>query len=124
MSEFPVVRLSEVIEALDRGVTRCVGDTGYNAQIGSIEEMYGLSKTDVKELFKHEKLKGRRVKTAPKFRLVDDLDSEGNVVTEEQATEPDGSPQETNEISEAAIESPVEETTSVEENRSVETPEF
>ena len=76
------ISLRSVIEDLGNGVTRCKGDAGYDATLGSIQEKYDLNKTQVKELFKHDQLKGRRVhvKVVPAFELIDDLE-EGEVIT-------------------------------------------
>ena len=41
-----------------------------------IKEKYGLTTTEVAELFKHEKLKGARVRKASNFELEDDTVSE------------------------------------------------
>lgn len=72
------VSLRAVTAGISSGVTRCIGDAGYNAELGSIQEMYSLNKTQVKELFRHPQLKGLRVRVAvePAFEIVDDLTEE------------------------------------------------
>jgi hypothetical protein len=57
--------VSGVLADLDAGLNRI-----------AIREKYGLSATDTKRLFQHEKLKGARVKTAPAFELEDDTAEE------------------------------------------------
>ena len=73
--EKPIIVLSQLISDLNNGITRCKGDTGYNAELGSIEEKYGISKNDVKEIFKHPQLKNLRIKTSstPNYVLQDDV---------------------------------------------------
>jgi hypothetical protein len=70
----PVISLSSVIADLHNGVTRYKKDPNYNPELGSIEEKYNLSATHVKELFKHSKLVGIRVKPLKEaaFTIVDD----------------------------------------------------
>lgn len=67
------ITITGILEDLQNGYTRCVGDTHYE-EGKSIQEKYGLKKADVAQLFKHEKLKGRKtiIKKAPAFILVDD----------------------------------------------------
>lgn len=66
--------ISGLIDDLKNGITRLVGDPGYDPERGSIEEKYGLNKTEVKEIFKHDKLIGLKVRIPKKKRyvLVDD----------------------------------------------------
>ncbi len=73
--------ISEVIELMRNGYTKSPSDSGYNENIGSIQEHYGLTdmegftaKQQLTELFKHPSLKGirtRRVRVMP-FEIVDD----------------------------------------------------
>ena len=72
------VSLKAVISALSNGVTRCIGDTLYDAERGSVQEMYDLNKTQVKELFKHPQLQGIRVRVpvVPAFEIIEDLTEE------------------------------------------------
>jgi len=72
--EKPIIILSQLISDLNNGITRCKGDTGYNPELGSIEEKYGISKADVKEIFKHPQLKNLRIKTnVTNYVLQDDV---------------------------------------------------
>ncbi len=68
------VKITDLIEFLKQGVTRCKGDLNYSAEVGSIEEKYNLTKDEVKEIFKHPKLAGIRVRPLKEksFNLVDD----------------------------------------------------
>ena len=56
------ISLSAVLNDLENGVTRKTGDKGYDESRGSVQEKYGLSKSDVTELFKHPALAGKKVK--------------------------------------------------------------
>ena len=53
--------IQDLINHVKNGVTRCIGDPKYDEKLGSIEELYGLSQKEVKELFKHPYLKGLRI---------------------------------------------------------------
>lgn len=61
------IRTSKVLEMLKEGKTR-----------EDIRNHYGLSKTELKDLFQHEKLKGRKTHKAPSFVIVDDIEEEGD----------------------------------------------
>lgn len=56
------ITTTEVLELLELGKTR-----------DEIREHYGLSNPDLKRLFKHPRLKGRKTKKAPGFDLEDDI---------------------------------------------------
>lgn len=77
----PVIKISDVLEAISNGVTRCEGDKNYSPERGSIQERYGLTKAAVIELFKHPKLVGKKV-IVPKFQIIDDTDEAGQPVEE------------------------------------------
>lgn len=89
MNERPKVSIKQVLEYLKSGVTRHPDSPGYNPDLKSIQEIYGLSKKDVSDMFKHEKLKGVRTQLVPvtPYILVDDTDeatptaNEDNLVT-------------------------------------------
>ena len=74
----PNVSIKQVLEYLKTGVTRHPDSPGYNPDLKSIQEIYELSKKDVTEIFKHEKLKGVRTQLVPTtpYVLVDDTDTE------------------------------------------------
>jgi hypothetical protein len=67
---------SGVVKDLDSGLTR-----------DDIKAKYNLTTADMKSLFSHEKLKGRKTKPAPGFILTDDMPDE-----------PDTNPQLGNEV--------------------------
>lgn len=73
-SETIEIKISDVLECLTQGYTRTKGEKNYDPNIGSIQEKYELNKSQVFELFKYDKLKGRKtiVKKAPAFVVVDD----------------------------------------------------
>jgi hypothetical protein len=60
------IKISDIITDLDNGVTR--------AQIAA---KYDITDREVKALFTHPKLKGKKAKKAfvPSFEIVDDLDN-------------------------------------------------
>lgn len=68
------LKISLLQEDLENGLTRCKGDASYVESVGSIEEKYNLTKTEVREIFRHPKLKGLR--TIPfkekRYNLEDD----------------------------------------------------
>lgn len=57
------ITTAEVLELLELGKSR-----------EEIQNHFGLTKPDLKKLFKHPKLKGRKTKKAPGFEIVDDFD--------------------------------------------------
>tara|TARA_R110002126_G_scaffold47605_3_gene133353 strand:+ start:5534 stop:5932 length:399 start_codon:yes stop_codon:yes gene_type:complete len=67
------ISIKEVLDHLGKGVTRTKDGAGYVAELGSIEEKYDLSKTDVKEIFTHPLLKNRKTKPPKSFILIDDV---------------------------------------------------
>lgn len=70
MSEKPQIKVSDVLNMLRDGNSR-----------EEIREHYGLNKADLKRLFLHPSLKGRRTRIKAGFNLIDD-------VTEDSSTEP------------------------------------
>ena len=77
MEEPVKIKISAVLEALEKGFTRNAGDKNYLEEGKSIGEMYNLNKTQVSLLFKNEKLKGKKTKVAqaPVFIIVEEEDS-------------------------------------------------
>jgi len=76
------LKISELVEALQTGITRLKGDPGYTPERGSIEEKYNLTKTEVKTIFKHKKLLGlkfRAFKTVS-YIIVDDVEGQPETV--------------------------------------------
>ena len=59
--EKKTIFVSQLLEDLNNGLTR-----------EEIAEKYGLSKSDVKKIFTHPKLKGKKPKSKPSFELIDD----------------------------------------------------
>ena len=78
MSKTIEIKISSILEDLKNGYTRLKTDKNYNSEIGSIQEKYGLNGIQVFELFKHEKLKGKKtiVKKEPAFTIIDDTNGE------------------------------------------------
>lgn len=67
MTEKITVTIKGLLEDLDEGLTR-----------PEIAKKYGLTLTDVREIFKHDKLKDKKARTAPRFILIDDTDDAPN----------------------------------------------
>lgn len=82
------VTISQLLNDLNNGITRCKNDTGYDEKRGSVEEKYGLTKEAVKEIFRHPKLANLRVRIPTIeekiYELVDDVEekTEKEVVNE------------------------------------------
>ena len=77
MSKVKIV-LSDVINHLHNGVTRKRSSRAYNAELGSIEEKYGLPPSQVDKLFKHPELVGVRVKAKVEdmFEIIETTDED------------------------------------------------
>ena len=72
------IKISEVLTCLKEGYTRTKADKNYDSEIGSIQEKYSLNGIQVFELFKHDKLKGKKtiIKKEPAFTIIDDTNGE------------------------------------------------
>jgi hypothetical protein len=70
MSEKKQIRVSDVLALLDDGKNRA-----------EIQEHYDLSHSDMKKLFQHEKLKGKKPRKQSSFELVDDTIEETSTDT-------------------------------------------
>jgi len=105
MSKTIEIKLSGVLQDLKDGYTRLKTDKNYDPKIGSIQEKYGLNGIQVFELFKHEKLKGKKtiIKKEPAFLLIDDIDSPVEEVSVEVVEEvEETTSQENNDINEVS----------------------
>src|SRR3972149_6418364 len=76
------ITVSGVLEDLSNGYTRTTSSKHYNAEIGSIEEKYGLNKTEVSQVFKHPKLLGKQTILPKETRFIIVDDTEQNITTE------------------------------------------
>ena len=81
----PTIKISQIIKDLEMGVTRFPDSPGYNPDLKSIQEIYGITKKDVTEIFKTPSLKGKRTAIVPTtpYILVNDVE----VVPEEEVLE-------------------------------------
>lgn len=89
------ITVSQVLELLSSGYTRTTDNPNYNPEIGSIEDELGLTPSEIKHLFTHPKLVGRKT-IKPKvynFEIVDDVEdlevvdaTEAETVEAEEAT--------------------------------------
>lgn len=73
-----VVCIANIKNWLKEGITRRIGDPGYNAELGSVQEKYGLNKAEVTALFQDLRLKGLKVCTPKPSRILiaEDMESE------------------------------------------------
>jgi hypothetical protein len=76
MAEPIKITVQGVLEDLKKGYTRTISDRQYKGEKMSIEEKYGLNKSQVKDLFDHPKLKGKKTIAikVPAFILIDEED--------------------------------------------------
>ena len=78
----PTITISEVLGMLKRGYARTTTDKSYDANVGTIAEFYGMSDNEIKELFRHPKLKGKKTvkvkNEVSRFTIVYDTESEIN----------------------------------------------
>lgn len=68
------LKVSEILEDLDKGMTRLKKD---DAGLGSIEDKYELSANQVKQLFAHPKLRNRKTRKVGiglSYDLIDDVE--------------------------------------------------
>lgn len=72
------ITVSGILEDLENGLTRFSNSTGYDPEIGCIADKYDLTAKEVRRLFQHEKLKGKKTHKVEKitFELIDDLEEE------------------------------------------------
>lgn len=76
MAEPIKITVSGILEDLKDGYTRTTNEKHYLGDEKSIQEKYGLNKSQVKDLFDHPKLKGKKTIAikAPAFILEDDTE--------------------------------------------------
>lgn len=78
--EQPTIKISDILSMLKRGFARTPKEKCYDAAIGSISEHYGFDTKQIKEIFEHPKLKGKktiRVKNeVASITIIDDTESE------------------------------------------------
>mgnify|MGYP003645286664 CR=1 FL=1 len=88
MAEPITITVQSVLTDLQNGYTRTTSDKQYQGDGKSIEEKYSLNKTQVSQLFQHEKLKGRKTKVAdvPAFILIDEDEISEEVNDEDTST--------------------------------------
>lgn len=81
------ISIKQLINDLNSGLTRYKKDDFGN---GSIEEKYNLSKSQIMRIFKHDKLKGLKVKGKTRLKdnidLIDDTNPE-NLIMELEGSE-------------------------------------
>jgi len=97
MTKTVEIKISDILKYLQEGYTRTKAEKNYDPEIGSIQEKYDLNKSQIFELFRHEKLKGRKtiVQKVPAFVLIDDTGEEELTAVEEELTIVDNVEEET-----------------------------
>jgi len=77
MQEKTQIKISDILAMLQNGKTR-----------NDIAEHYGINMTEMKEIFKHPQLKGKKTKKPKElsYQLIDDISGEGEL--ENQAVAP------------------------------------
>ena len=79
----PTITVSEVLRLLSEGYARTESDKAYDASIGSIKAYFNLSDAQVKSIFTHPSLKGKRTKqvrtVVPLVNIIDDTVVESDV---------------------------------------------
>ena len=93
--------VSQILNDLTNGLTRTSKDTHYNPEKGSIQDKYNLTGVELKVLFSHHQLKGRKVK---KESVVLDIEDD---ITVEPTIEMEANQEETTPV----VETQTEETT-------------
>lgn len=74
------IKISQILDDLNRGLTRSPKTGGYNPEIGSIKEKYNLTNKELKYLFDNPKLKGRRAGQVVNITVEDDTEEKEEVV--------------------------------------------
>ena len=83
------ITIGGILADLENGFTRTNESKNYNVEIGCIADKYNLTDYDIKMLFKHEGLKGKKTRVSStktlSFEIVDVITDSGNaeVTTEE-----------------------------------------
>lgn len=72
----PTITVSEVLRLLSEGYSRTTKEKAYNPSIGTIQDFFGLTDSQIKDVFRHEALKGKRTKAVrvnvPTVNIIDD----------------------------------------------------
>lgn len=84
------ISIKEVLKHLENGVTRTVDSKNYNAELRSLEEIYSLSKGDIRDMFKHPLLMNKKTRPPRAFKLIDDMTAD--LKAAQQATEQPSTP--------------------------------
>ena len=75
------IKISQILDDLERGLSRESTSPDYNPELGCIKDKYELTNKELKYLFDHPKLKGKRTKLPVMFTLVDDTVQEISTLT-------------------------------------------
>ena len=70
------IKISQILDDLERGVTRTSDSPGYKSELGSIKDNYNLTEKELKYLFKHPKLKNKKPKLPVLIQIIDDTEEE------------------------------------------------
>lgn len=69
------IKISEILDDLNRGLSRSPKSPGYNPEVGSVQEKYSLTNKETTYLFKHPQLKGVRKGDPVMINIIDDTPS-------------------------------------------------
>lgn len=92
----PKVSIAKIKELLAEGYTRTSKNSGYDPEIGCIQDFYGLDNKNMKALFQDERLKNAKThkKFVPTFIIEEDEDGSNTEVAtaqvEVEASDVDG----------------------------------
>ena len=80
------VSISQILAHLENGVTRTPQCNGYNSELRSLTEIYGVTKKEMNMWFRHPALKGKKTKKqfTARYTFVDDVTPDTPETTEEQ----------------------------------------
>lgn len=76
------IKISQVLDDLNRGLTRSPDTPGYDPEVGSIKEKYNLTNKELKYLFASPKLKNRRTGQTVMINIIDDTEETPEVLSE------------------------------------------
>lgn len=73
------IKISEILDDLNRGLARSPKHGGYNPEVGSIQEKYNLTTKELNYLFSHKKLKNTRAGLPVNIVIEDDTEDISNI---------------------------------------------
>ena len=77
-----IIKASEILEYLSQGMAKKKTSSGYLEEVGSIEETYNLTTSQVDELFRQPVLKNAKTKPATPWVFEDDITNNTSTITD------------------------------------------